>query len=102
MRPAGDLSERVTVWERKIVRTTDGDAKTEWSLVATRWAAVEPGAGREVWQAGQSRPEVSHTVTMRTFDGLTSMHQLRWGELILNIESVIDGDDTVCACRAEV
>jgi SPP1 family predicted phage head-tail adaptor len=100
--PTGELDTRVTIWERSILRAADGDATPQWSQVAARWAKVEPGSGREVWQAGQARPDITHTVTLRSYPDLSPRHQLRIGSRVLNVESAIHLEDTVCACREEV
>lgn len=40
-----------------------------WETLVTRWAFVRPLSGRELFQARQVRPDVTHRVTMRWFTG---------------------------------
>lgn len=47
-----------------------GQPSVSWSTASTRWARVEPLSGRELFQAQQVRPDISHKVTLRYDDTL--------------------------------
>lgn len=103
---AGKLKHRVEVQARTVQQDTFGDAAEVWTTLAFRWASIEPEGGREVWQADQQRPDVSGTITIRSYRGLTPKHRIKWGSRIFNLESVTDlGEDGVemrLAYREEV
>jgi SPP1 family predicted phage head-tail adaptor len=89
---AGKLRHRVLI-QQDAGNTTDehGQPIQVWQDVATRWAAVEPLQGREVWQAQQARPEVTHRITLRA-GGLTLTTKMRviFEARTFEIQSVID------------
>mgnify|MGYP002408637466 FL=1 len=82
-----------------------GESTPEWTNWRTRWASVEPLQAREYWQAQEVQSQVTHKVTIRHMDGLKFRHRILWGERILNIESIINGEgrdiDLVILCREE-
>ncbi len=74
----GQLRKRVTIQTlRDLPRDSfneevqAGDDK--WKDLATVWASIEPASGREIVEAGMTRADVSHKITIRYFDGLTPM-----------------------------
>lgn len=87
---AGKLRHRVTVQRDNGERSEFGGPEESWSDVTTRWMTVEPLSGRELWNAQQVRPDVTHKVTARHLDGVTTKHRLKFGTRVLQIESVIN------------
>lgn len=82
----GILNTRVEVQEPAEVPNSFGEPGLEWRTIATVWASVEPLSGRELWQAAQVRPDVTHRVLMRpTAVSLTSRLRLLVGGSILNL-----------------
>ncbi len=94
-----DMNKRITVQERIETDTETGDIEETWNAVATCWAAVKPLRGREFWQAQQVQSEVTHKVTTRWVDGVTTDHRILFrrrggGKLrIFNIMSVINVEE---------
>jgi len=69
MPAVGDRRHRVTIVQPSET-ITRGEPVVTWSDVATRWASVEPLAGRELWNARQVQPDVTHRVTLRYESGM--------------------------------
>lgn len=88
--PIGKMRTAIAIQERIETRDTFGGPTLTWSTVATRWGRVEPLSGRELWQAQAARPDVSHRITLRHYDGLTPRHRLLVGSRVFNIESVLN------------
>lgn len=61
-----------------------------WVTSATRWASITPLSGRELVNATQVQPDVSHKVQMRYMAGITAEMRLKFGTRIFNISSVIN------------
>lgn len=93
MTPTGELTDRISIYERAVERDSFGATSEAWRLVASRWAKIEAAGGSEVWVAGGPRPDVSHTITLRYLEGITPRHQVRQGERVFSIESAIDPDN---------
>ncbi|KKK48492.1 hypothetical protein LCGC14_3144590 [marine sediment metagenome] len=93
--------ERLTVTNRD-----DGGTDQVWMTLtpAGWWASVEPVSGDEFFMQGeQTEGRVTHRVTMRHFDGLTSKDRIIHKGRALNIAAVLDveerGAKTVVMCR---
>jgi SPP1 family predicted phage head-tail adaptor len=86
----GPLRHRVAIQARTVTQDGYGATVATWATAATVWASVEPLSGREAWQAQSVRPDVTHTVTIRAYDGLTPKHRLLFDGRTLEIESVVN------------
>lgn len=84
----GDMRHRVTLQSRTLSRDDRGGATPTYADLATVWAAVEPVAGKEAWQAQQAQSNVTHVVTIRAYAGLTPRHRVKFGSRLLNIDSI--------------
>ncbi len=75
---AGSLDKRVTI--QNPVRLDDGGGGADLSYVdlVTVHASVQPGAGREFFQAKTLNPELTHMVTIRYRTGVTPAHRVRY------------------------
>lgn len=87
---AGQLRHRVAIQEptETIVR---GEPSVTWNTVATRWASLEALAGRELWNARQVQPDITHRVEMRHESGLAINSKWRLlfaGDRVLEILSI--------------
>jgi len=78
MLDAGKLDKRVTIEARSEASDGGGGATVSWSSVATVWASIAPGSGREFVQAQQENPELSHVVRMRYRTSVTAKHRLKY------------------------
>lgn len=65
MTNAGDLKERVEVWQSTQTVNDLGDHIDEMSLLRTIWASVTPSSGRRETIGLTTRPEISHKVICR-------------------------------------
>lgn len=93
MRAIGPMRDRLEIQARTMAANSYGERVATWETVATRWGQVDPLNGRELWQAQSVRPDVSHKVTMRYYDGLSPRHRLKLGSRIFEITSVINIDN---------
>lgn len=88
----GDLRDRVTIQSRNVGADTFGAPVVTWSDAAEVWADVQPLMGRELYEARQVKPDVSHKVTLRYYAGLTPRHRLLFEGRVLLIQSVLNPD----------
>ena len=83
-----------------------GGATSTWSLVATLWANVQPGNGREFWEQKKVTPTLSHLIELRYYAGVTPTMRFVYGERVFKILAAIDPDESrttlVCYCEEEV
>ena len=106
----GKKRHRLTLRQPPSVPAPDasGEDLGAYTSVATRWAEVEPLAGRELWAAQQVQADVTHTVTLRYYAGLGPKWELLWGTRTLRVESVLNpGErhgttDMVLLCKEQV
>lgn len=78
----GQLDRRVFVEEPPDPTDADniteaGEVSGDWTKFATKWAAIEPLTGRELFQAQQVQSEVTHRVRMWHEAGITTDMRLR-------------------------
>ena len=73
---AGKLNKRVQIQELTNTRDAHGGQSQSWSTVATRWAAIEPLRGRELYEAQQVHERVTVRIIMRPYTGLDSQYRL--------------------------
>lgn len=102
----GPMRNRLAIQSRTTTKDSYGAAVESWSTAATVWGRIEPLSGRELWQAQQVRPDVSHKVTLRAYAGLTPRHRLLFGSRVFEISSVLNIDERgrfmVCVCIEKV
>lgn len=93
---AGKLDQFVTI-ETDVGTEPDatGQIPSVWIdyLPNGVWAEVMPLSGRELWNALQVQPDVTHQVTIRYREGITSKMRIKHGSRYLNILSVIDAEE---------
>jgi SPP1 family predicted phage head-tail adaptor len=110
MRPvrAGKLRKRVIVEVSTETISSDGQPLIEWQTFAERYASVEPieTTGREYLQGAAIEADITHTVTMRWFAGVTPKHRINYGGRMLEIYSTADveerGRRLVCFCKEQI
>lgn len=104
--PVGLMRERVEVLSRSVSQDSYGGSGQAWTPLGEVWGKVEPLSGRELWQAQQVRPDVTHRVTIRHYPGLTPRHRLKLGTRVFEVQSVLNleerGRVTECLCVEEV
>lgn len=86
---AGKLRHRLALQTRTTTRGPQGQVIETWTTESTRWAAIEPLAGRELIQAQQTQARVTHKITLRYYDGLTTEYRGLKGSKVYHFESVL-------------
>lgn len=107
---AGRLDKRVTVQSSVFSDDGAGGQSIAWLDVATVWASIDTGSGREFMAAQQLLPELTHLVTIRYRDDVTAANRLiylsRGNTRVLTIQSKIDPlerhEQLVLSCKEEV
>ena len=86
----GAMRHRVTL--QRTVRTPDdsGGNVVAWADVATLWAEVEPITAQEAMHLGRLAGEVTHRITLRYRDGVTTDMRLLLRGRPLDIVGVRD------------
>jgi len=92
MRP-GLLQYRVEIQQSTSTSDAMGQPVNTWKTTQTRWAGVMPLTSREGFFAKSVRPELSHRITLRWFDGLEHGHRIKMDARIFNIASIINVDE---------
>lgn len=105
---AGQLRHRVAIQRATETKNGLGEPVHTWATQVTRWMRVEPMQGKELFEARQVNPKMSHKVTMR-YDGTTSVtpdDRLLWGSRVFNIVDVQNVEErdimTVMRCWEDV
>lgn len=89
----GHLQYRVEIQQPISTRDAMGQVVTTWKTTQTRWAGVTPLTSREGFYAKSVRPELSHRITLRWFDGLAHNHRIKMDARIFDIASMINVDE---------
>lgn len=91
---AGKLRHRVTLQRRVVTRhPNSAEMYEEWQNLDSVWAEVVPLSGREFTQSMQPQADITHTVVIRYYDGLTPRDRVRFGSRVLEIDSVVNRDE---------
>lgn len=89
MRP-GPMRHRVVLQQRTSGLDDAGGVRDAWETFATRRAALERAAGREVWASAQRSGRVPAVFRLRWLAGVTSAMRLVHDGRVHNITSVVD------------
>jgi SPP1 family predicted phage head-tail adaptor len=90
---SGQLRHRVSIEVNTPTRSATGAEVPGWTLLADRWAAVLPQAGREFYAAKQLHAEVTHLITIRGPLAVQPEMRIRMGGRLFDILSVIDVEE---------
>jgi len=75
---AGKLRVRVNVQSPTDTRTAHGGFLPQtWATDATRWADLQPAAGREFIRADATEAVITHIIIMRHYSGLTPRQRIQ-------------------------
>ncbi len=87
---AGRLNTKIII--ESVARSVDsvGDTTDIWSTYATVWAEVRPQSGNEFFKAREVNSELTHVITMRWIDGITTKMRINNGGAYYDILSVFD------------
>jgi len=102
----GPLRQRITIQTPSTAANEFGELILTYTSGNTRWGSIEPLNGRELWQAKQVSPDVTHKVTLRYDSTITPRCRLLFGSRTFNVESVITVDERkrfmVLICHEEL
>ena len=88
------MRERVDI--QAVLQAPDGQGGYDelWANELTVWAKIEPMKGFEKLQAMQLGELLTHKVTMRYNDTVTTKHRLKLGTRTFAIKEVINQDES--------
>jgi SPP1 family predicted phage head-tail adaptor len=89
----GQLRHLIQLQQETTVSDGMGGHVSTWATVAEAFAAIEPLSGREYFAAQQTQSTVTHKVTMRYIDGITSAFCVRYGTRVFDIRAVINNEE---------
>lgn len=90
---AGQLRHKVTIQQASQSLDSSRQPVNAWVKVAEVWCAVEPLSGRELMNAQQQQPDVTHRVRLRHRDDVTPKMRVLHGSRELYIESILNIDE---------
>lgn len=71
-------------------KNTMGENVPEYTEYKTVWAEVSPKTGREYDESQKLRAETTYNIRTRYHDGITSDMQIKYGDRVMKIESVLN------------
>lgn len=89
---AGQLDQLVSIYRERDAADPAGygEAVPADVLFAKVWAGISTSGGREFYRASQVYPTLTHLVTIRFLQGLTSKMKIKASGRTLNILAVVD------------
>jgi len=69
-------------------RETTYPSETAW-----RWAAIKPTSAKEMIEGEAPATEITHTIEMRYYEGLTTDYRITLGSRTFELVAVIDVDE---------
>jgi head-tail adaptor len=95
MLPGGILRDLFAIEEPTETRNSLGEVEKTWTEVGRRLGAYEATTYAEIERRGQIGGNVTATVRMHYFPGLTGRHRLKWlsrDNRVLYISAVVERD----------
>lgn len=103
--PAGERDKRITIMRDVGTATNDmNEHVPDWKPYLKRWAKVDALSGRELWNAQQVQPDVTHQATvLDTGDEIKSAMRVVYKDRTFEIESAIErGEEIVMMLKEAV
>lgn len=94
-RGAGQYRHLVAIEAPTVTPDRNGDQTAEWSVYASRWAAIMPTSGKEKERLQTRQAETMVTIHFRRVDGLNPDMRISWNGKTFQIIEIID-DPTFC------
>ena len=97
-KPIGKLRHYVQLQQRREVRDALGGVNQDespWEDLGWIWCNIEPIRGREFWSAQQVKSDITHKVTMRYDETMTSSHRILHKNRELNFAAPIDNNEVI-------
>ena len=89
---AGRLRHRLILQSKTYTRDSYGAAIVTWNTEGTRWGAIEPLSGRELFAQQQVQSEAQVRIMLRYYSGLDTTWRVSHGGLAYDIVEVINRD----------
>ena len=103
---AGKLRHRVSLQQPVQAQAADGGVTNSWLTVISVPASIEPLNGRELWNAQQVQPDVTHRVTLRYHPNVSPRWRFLFGYRTFNVLTVLNTDERnrelICMCMEAV
>ncbi|ROO26692.1 phage head closure protein [Salinisphaera orenii] len=87
---AGELTERITVEAKTIIRDGGGGYYEEWAPFATLRAKIIHQKGEESFVAARTQAKVTVKFKTRFQPGITPSHRIQWRDKTFDIYDVDD------------
>jgi SPP1 family predicted phage head-tail adaptor len=87
---AGLLREQIVIQSRADSVNSYGQPVAAWSAFATVWAAIEPGRGREYFDAQGLQVVEPMRFRIRWLSGMTTLHRILYDGKTFDIDYVED------------
>lgn len=82
---AGQLRHLATVEQPTRSQAASGQPTITWSTLAQTYVKICPLSGRDLWNAQQIQPDLTHRIEARWIDGVTSDMRLTVGSRVFHI-----------------
>jgi SPP1 family predicted phage head-tail adaptor len=91
----GQLNKRVAIeaQDSPVPKNPAGEPQPTYSTASTVWAKITPATGSELYRGERLQASLTHTVVIRYYPGLTTLHRLNYGGRLLDINAVINVDE---------
>lgn len=91
---AGRLNKLMTIQSVTVSRSSNYNEPTEtWATATTAWCNLRPVSSTERFEDEQVRETVTHIITLRKYDNLTSNHRFVWNSRTFEVVGMIDIDE---------
>lgn len=83
---AGKLRLPATIQQATRTQATSGDlSPTSWTTFASTYVEIRPLTGRDLWNAQQIQPDMTHQITCRYVPGVTSSMRVVAGTRVFDV-----------------
>lgn len=100
------MRHRVAIQQPIQTQAADGGISNSWLTVNTVWSRIEPLSGRELFNASQVQPDVTHRVTLRYHPNVSPRWRFLFGDRTFNVLTVLNTDERnrelICMCMEAV
>lgn len=98
---AGRFSSELALEQLRAVPDDIGGFTEIWEEIATLWGRIEPVSDMARFFGNQPLEEITHRITMRFCNDMTSGMRLRKGTRVFTILTIHDPDESgrYCQCR---
>lgn len=86
----GKLRHRITIQTKTRTKTDTGGYEETWSDLASCWAEVVPGSGREMLSADQKSHRVTHRITIRARSDVRPFMRVSFDNRLMDILGVVE------------